>query len=285
MKYLSDICKHIVGRHWFEWFIIAVIVVNSSLIMATTYGADQTVDLIQEIILGFFTVELVVRYLASESNRAFFKSGWHLFDLFLVVTGYLPESLFPSGTCLLIFRIVRILRVLRLVRTSTELKLILAVLLRSFKTLIYNGIFFFIFFIMFARLGVSMFRIKNVPAGTEEAAESYLKEFSTLLSGDPYGSLGEAMFTLFRIMTGDDWTVLCYNLRAASEKGIIVATPAMIVGFHVCWFVLAAFLLLNLLVGAIVNNYQVIMDEVRRDKSEEERHAEAQRLLDEVRQN
>jgi hypothetical protein len=33
---------------------------------------------------------------------------------------------------------------------------------------------------------------------------------------------------------------------------------------HVGWLALSAFLLLNLLVGAIVNNYQVIMDETKR---------------------
>ena len=40
-------------------------------------------------------------------------------------------------------------------------------------------------------------------------------------SSDPYGSLDEAMFTLFRTLTGDDWTDLRYNLITAHERGIV----------------------------------------------------------------
>ena len=86
-------------------------------------------------------------------------------------------------------------------------------------------------------------------------------------SSDPYGSLDEAMFTLFRTLTGDDWTDLRYNLITAHERGIVQASPAVITMFHVLWFVWSSFLLLNLLVAAIVNNYQLAMDKTTHTKS------------------
>jgi voltage-gated sodium channel len=36
----------------------------------------------------------------------------------------------------------------------------------------------------------------------------------------------------------------------------------------VSWFVISAFLLLNLVVGAILNNYQVAMDEQKKEREQ-----------------
>ena len=79
------------------------------------------------------------------------------------------------------------------------------------------------------------------------------------------------MFTLFRALTGDDWTDLRYNLIVASKYGFIHVPPVVITVFHVTWFILAAFLLLNLVVGAIVNNYQVVMEQSKKEKEELEK--------------
>ena len=68
------------------------------------------------------------------------------------------------------------------------------------------------------------------------------------------------MFTLFRELTGEDWTDLRYNHITAYEYGYIKATPMVINIYHISWFVLAAFLLLNLVTGAILNNYQLVME-------------------------
>ena len=80
-------------------------------------------------------------------------------------------------------------------------------------------------------------------------------------SPDPFGTLDEAFFTLFRELTGEDWTDVRYNLVTASQLGLIKVSPTVITTCHVLWFILSAFLLLNLVVGAIVNNYQVVMEE------------------------
>ena len=57
-------------------------------------------------------------------------------------------------------------------------------------------------------------------------------------------------------MTGEDWTDLRYNLVTASEMGVIKTPTVVVTLFHVFWFIIAAFLLLNLVTGAILNNYQ-----------------------------
>ena len=86
-------------------------------------------------------------------------------------------------------------------------------------------------------------------------------------SPDPYGTLHESMFTLFRILTGEDWTDVRYNLITASELGLINVSKPVVTLYHVLWFCISAFLLLNLLVGAILNNYNVVRQEMESKKT------------------
>lgn len=89
-------------------------------------------------------------------------------------------------------------------------------------------------------------------------------------SPDPYGSIGEGFFTLFRALTGEDWTDLRYNLVTAAEYKIIPVNPSLVTIFHVTWFCIAAFLLLNLVTGAVINNYQVSIEEAERNKKKQQ---------------
>jgi len=93
--------------------------------------------------------------------------------------------------------------------------------------------------------------------------------FTQRNAAESYGTLSESMFTLFRVLTGDNWSEMRYDLINAHEYGLLSTSPMLITGFHVIWFILAAFLLLNLVVGAIINNYQIIMAESRQKQKEE----------------
>ena len=268
---MKKLCRDLVDKRWFEFLIIGVIILNSVLIGVETYIVTPTILLVQHIILGIFTFEILARFIARESVKLFFKSGWNIFDLSLVLICYIPESLFEGGATIMVIRILRIFRVLRLLRASDEVKLIVAVLSKSLSALFYNGLFFVIFIYLFAIIGVSLFKLPDYSSLTSDMQAKY-HEFIEIAPNtpstapDPYGSLSESSFTLFRALTGDDWTDLRYNLIKANDLGLIHTSPLVITAFHVIWFVLAAFLLLNLVVGAIINNYQIIMEESRRKK-------------------
>ena len=274
MQKIKKICQDLVNNRLFEFLIVAVIVLNSILIGVETYIVSPTIILIQHIILGVFTFEIIARFIARKDVKSFFQSGWNLFDLFLVLISYVPESLFENGSTVMVIRILRIFRVLRLLRASEEIKLIVAVLSKSFSALFYNGLFFAIFIYLFAIIGVSLFKLPDYDSLSPEMQEKY-REYELLAPNspasapDPYGSLAESSFTLFRALTGDDWADLRYNLVKAHEIGLMKMPPTVVTVFHVVWFILAAFLLLNLVVGAIVNNYQVIMEENRRKNASE----------------
>ena len=126
-------------------------------------------------------------------------------------------------------------------------------------------------------MGVTLF--KNHKYNNSEHLEL------TISNPDPYGDLGEAFFTLFRILTGEDWTDLRYNLLTneftkKQQKGSFSSNPDeadfmntvpktsnwVVTLFHVSWMVIAAYLLVNLVVGAIVNNFQLVLDAKREEE-------------------
>lgn len=267
---MKAVAIRLIQAKWFEPFILITILVNCALIGVETYTTTSWIQPIQSTALIIFIIEILARWIARESTKSFFSDSWNVFDLSIVLISILPESLFANGTIIMSIRVLRVFRVLRLLKAAKEIKLIVAVLLRSLTALTYNGLFFFIFLYLFSLIGLNLFQLpsgESHPEVTEKLVQlNTIAPNAPMNSPDPYGNLGETMFTLFRILTGEDWTDLRYNLISAYELNLITTPPWIITSYHSLWFTLSAFLLLNLLVGAILNNYQVIMDESKEDQ-------------------
>ncbi len=237
-KKIAALIKNIISAKTFEWFISGVIVVNCTLIGVETYFVNPTILLIQNVALGVFTIEIILRWIARENMKTFFSDGWNLFDLTIVLVSYVPEQIFAGTSIITVLRVLRVFRVFRLLRAFPELKIMTSVLIRSLSALVYNGLFFFIFMYLFAIIGITLFRLPTQETSDvfkEKALIEFLKQVPNApgISPDPYGSLGETMFTLFRILTGEDWTDLRYNLVQASRMNVIDAHETIITIYHV----------------------------------------------------
>ena len=273
MNPVKAFSKKLTEAKWFDLSITTIIIINSLLIGVETYVTNDIITLIQNVILGIFTFEIILRFIAADSIKDFFKGGWNNFDLILVLIGYIPTSMIANASMLMALRVLRVFRVLRLLRAAKEIKIMITVLIKSMSALFYNIVLFVIFVYLFAIIGVSVFRLPDPNTLNQEQAVKYeqlmqVAPNAPTCSPDPYGTLDEAMFTLFRALTGEDWTDLRYNLVVASEYDLIHVSPTFVTSFHVLWFILSAFLLLNLVVGAIVNNYQLAIDETTKEDSE-----------------
>jgi len=172
---------------------------NAVLIGLSTYLADATplrvIEAIETICIGIFVIEIVLRFLARDSTASFFRNGWNLFDLIIVIAALVPAS----GGVGPILRILRVFRVLRLVKAIPELRLIVDVLLRSVASMKYVALLATILFYVYAVIGVKLF------GGDGHPMRPY------------FASIHEACFTLFRILTGDDWTQMRYELAQSGH--------------------------------------------------------------------
>lgn len=272
LKTMRNHIKSLISSRVFELSITLIILLNAALVGIELSTDNIVIKFIQLFILGIFTLELIARRIAVDNWKEFFEDWWNIFDLFIILISYIPETIFVNATAVMAVRVLRVFRALRLLRLTKEVKVMTTALLISIKALFYNAIMFVIFIYLFALVGVSLFKLPNPSSLNDEQLIQYQELMqeapnAPTNSSDPYGSLDEAMFTLFRTLTGDDWTDLRYNLITAHERGIVQASPAVITLFHVLWFVWSSFLLLNLLVAAIVNNYQLAMDKTTHAKS------------------
>lgn len=228
--------RNLVQSAPFNNFIIAVILINAVLIGLSTYLTDATalrvIAGIETVCVVIYVVEIALRFAGRDSTAAFFRDAWNIFDLVIVIAALIPAS---NGIGP-VLRILRVFRVLRLVKTIPELRLIVTVLLRSVASMKYVALLATILFYVYAVIGVKLF------GGDGHPLQPY------------FASIHEAYFTLFRILTGDDWTQMRYDLAQAGHPlGAFTA-------FQVSWIVIATFLLVNLIVGAVINNYQKVQD-------------------------
>jgi voltage-gated sodium channel len=271
---IASIMQKITTSKLFESSIMVVIFINCIVIGLETYDKNYIYDLVNTICLVIYTIEILMRFVARSSLKQFFSSGWNLFDLFVVVVSYIPDDISTNSGVIAAIRVLRVFRILRLFKSSMELRLIISVMIRSMKSLTYNALVMLIFMYVFAVAGVMFFRLPDASTATHEQviALEQLKEAAPNApsnSDDPYGTLSESLFTLLRCMTGEDWTDLRYNLVTASRMDLIPVAPWVVTFYHIIWFVFAAFLLINLVVGAVINNYQIIMDEEKKNVSEQ----------------
>ncbi len=228
--------RNLVQSAAFNNFIIVVILINAVLIGLSTYMTDvaelSVIVWLERVCIAIYLVEIALRFIARDSTAAFFRDGWNVFDVVIVIAALVPAS---NGIGP-VLRILRVFRVLRLVKTIPELRLIVTVLLRSVASMKYVALLATIMFYVYAVIGVKLF------GGQGHAMQPY------------FSSIHEACFTLFRILTGDDWTQMRYELAQAGQPlGAFTA-------YQVSWIVVATFLLVNLIVGAVINNYQKVQD-------------------------
>ncbi|MBL8762856.1 MAG: ion transporter [Phycisphaerae bacterium] len=259
MRKNSPRVRELVESAAFNAVIVAVILLNAALIGIGTYLSDEAtlrvIAAIETACVGVYLVEIALRFIARDSTPAFFRDGWNIFDLVIVVAALIPAS---NGVGP-VLRVLRVFRVLRLVKAIPELRLIVTVLLRSVASMKYVALLAAILFYVYAVIGVKLFGAPGHPMR-------------------PYfASVHEACFTLFRILTGDDWTQMRYELAQAGHP------LAAFTAFQVSWIVVATFLLVNLIVGAVINNYQKVQDiETHRSRAPDTSEQRLRELVQEL---
>lgn len=278
--------RKIINSTWFNMSILGLIILNGFLIGVQTYNnVPSYIQVVQLCILFIFFLEVLLRWHGRRSTKEYLADRWNWFDVFILVIGIIPEVagiVFTDmndqqNSVFATLRVLRIVQLTRSIRAIEELRVLIGVLLKSIRSLSYIAVLFLLIMYIYAIMGVTLF--KNANYNQSEHLEL------TISNPDPYGSLGEAFFTLFRILTGEDWTDLRYNLLTNEHTigktktlpdGTTIPDPMntvpkasnwVVTIYHVSWMVIAAYLLVNLVVGAIVNNFQLVLD-ARREEEE-----------------
>ncbi|EDO49910.1 predicted protein, partial [Nematostella vectensis] len=192
--------------------------------------------------LAIYFVEIVLKLYALQET--FFKSGWNIMDLtivlFTTMDFLLPLIVQNMGSfdvaaifrLLRMFRAIRALRALRVLRTIRFLKnlqVIMTTILKSFRALSTIVMLQGLFLYMFAVIGRGLFYD---------------------VSPERFGSLGKAFFTLFQLITLDDWFYMYSDAVNKDPK------YSYIILYLIIYIILENFIFMNLFVAVLVDNFQ-----------------------------
>ncbi|WP_159821263.1 ion transporter [Colwellia sp. 20A7] len=206
----------------FQGVVIAVILLSALLIGAKTHNlsasAIAVLTLLDLCITIFFVIEITIRFFAHQNKKQFFRSGWNIFDTFIVIGSLVPLG----GSGVLLARLLRVFRVLRLVSMVPELRLLINSLLKAIPRMGYIALLMFVIFYIYAAVG-----------------SMYFHQINETLWGD----VSISMLTLFRIATFEDWTDVMYETMIVYPFSWI---------YYLTFIFLTAFIFLNMMVGTVL---------------------------------
>ncbi|MCB1171016.1 MAG: ion transporter [Leptospiraceae bacterium] len=240
----------------FQNFITGVILLTAVLVGMETYPSmikkyGSILHALDKIILGIFVLEIVIKLIARwPKPQMFFSDSWNVFDFAIVAAAFLPIH----AEYVTVLRLLRLLRVLRLVRALPQLRILVTALLKSIPSMFYVGIFLFLLFYIYAVAAVFLFS-----------------------HNDPihFRDLPQALISLFRAVTLEDWTDLMYIQTYGCEgygyegKEHLctdsTAYPVLSPLFFISFVMMGTMIVLNLFIGVIMNG----MDEAKEEMEAE----------------
>ncbi|PSL18319.1 ion transporter [Shimia abyssi] len=222
---LRDRVGAVIDSPLFRNAILGVILFNaiilgletSKTVMDAVGGLLITLD---GLCLAVFVVEILAKMFVR--RWAFFKDGWNLFDF--VIVGI---ALIPAAQGLSVLRALRILRLLRVVSVAPSLRRVIEGLINALPGM--GSVFLLMTLIFYI--------------GAVMATKLFGAAFP-----DWFGTLGKSGYSLFQIMTLESWSM-----------GIVrpvMETYAYAWLFFVPFILLTTFVVLNLVVGLVVNSMQ-----------------------------
>ena len=108
----------------FEWFITAVIILNTIIMCMEFYGAsdeyNNVLNKFNLVFVAIFTFEAALKLLGL-GIRYYFYIDWNKFDFAIVIVSLVSETPFLGEINLTAFRIIRVARLLRMIKASKQL--------------------------------------------------------------------------------------------------------------------------------------------------------------------
>lgn len=252
---LQRFSRKVVEHPWFQPVIIIIILLNAVFVGLETYGSiyeryEEWFLLFDVIILSIFTVEIMLKLIAEEKTWHFFKDGWNVFDFLIVAFSFI----FLGSPFITVLRVLRVLRVFRTVSVIPSLRKLVNALLMTLPSLGTIMLLLFIVFYIFSVIGTMLFQE---------------------VSPELFGNLQLTALTLFQMITLESWAT-------GVMRPVMEVTPWAWIYF-VAFILVGAFVVLNLFVGVIVNNFEKI-DEMEKDEEDNDEFGDLKTEVSELKQ-
>ena len=233
------VLERLVDSDRFQLIIGTVIILNALVLGLATYDwidveYGSTLFLFNEVFYVIFVGELILR-IASYFPRPwnFFRSGWNVFD-FIVIGAVLIPQVREQST---ILRLLRLARIVRLIRFLPDAGVLIRTITRATPAVASMAVLTLLILFVYGIVGWSLFG-QDIP--------------------EQWGNVGTAMLTLFVLLTLENFPQYLADAQQVSPFATL---------FFLSYVLLAAFVVVNLLIGIVLS----AMDRARDEEAQEAR--------------
>ncbi|XP_077615754.1 cation channel sperm-associated protein 1 isoform X1 [Crocuta crocuta] len=247
MQRLRKMLRNLTDSLPFEAFIFFIVSLNTIMLVAQTFAEVEVRGewffmALDSIFLCIYVIEAVLKILAL--GLKYFSDSWNLLDFFIMIMAILDFVFLQFNTFSFIYhqsvfrifkvfkslRALRAIRVLRRLSFLTSLQEVTGTLVRSLPSITAILILMFTCLFLFSVVLRALFR------------QSDPKRFQNIFT---------TIFTLFTMLTLDDWSLIYMDNRAQGAWYII---PILMI-----YIIIQYFIFLNLVIAVLVDNFQMAL--------------------------
>jgi len=246
-----------------EYTVFVAILLNTTSLAMKFYHQPTAytdfLDVLNQIFTYFFLVECILK-LGAFRFKNYFRDPWNAFDFF-IVAGSLVDlglaSINPDSDASIGFlRLFRVARLVKLLNKDEGIRTLLWTFLKSFQALPWVAVLIALVFFIYGVVGMQIF------------GRIALDDETNIHRNNNFQSFGWAMLLLFRCSTGEAWQEIMLScIKHPDVQCDPHSDDAGLPGgcgsnfayvYFITFFVLCAFLVLNLFVAVIMDNFDYL---------------------------
>ncbi|XP_029813362.1 cation channel sperm-associated protein 1 isoform X1 [Suricata suricatta] len=256
-QHLRGMIRNLTESLPFEGFIFFIVSLNTVMLVAQTFAEVESLRewffmALDSIFLCIYVIEAVLKIIALGLN--YFSDSWNILDFFIMITAVLDfmllqfnyfsfiyhQSVFRIFKVFKSLRALRAFRVLRKFSFLPSLQGLTGILAQSLPSIGAILILMFTCLFLFSVVLRALFH------------QSDPKRFQNIFT---------TIFTLFTMLTLDDWSLIYLDNRAQGAWYII---PILMI-----YIIIQYFIFLNLVIAVLVDNFQMaLLRGVEKEKQE-----------------
>ncbi|KAK5123113.1 hypothetical protein LTR85_003311 [Meristemomyces frigidus] len=237
-----------------HWVWIAVIVYGLVVqCLRTAYNGQWTKDFVfasEMVVTLVLLCEIVFRFVSDWRDFAHHRRNWVDLCLAIITTVIQIPAIRNSGqpyAWLTVFQIIRIYRVVLAVKMTRDL---ITLVLRHVSGVLNLILFVFLLTFLAAIFATQLFR-GVLPEQDEITGQMLAVNFSTIYN---------SFLGMYQILSSENWTTILYNVTRYTVHSNTAWIGA---AFLILWFILAFFIVLNMFIAVIQENFDVSEDQKR----------------------
>ncbi|XP_021546400.2 voltage-dependent L-type calcium channel subunit alpha-1C isoform X9 [Neomonachus schauinslandi] len=258
---------YVVNSTYFEYLMFVLILLNTICLAMQHYGQSClfkiAMNILNMLFTGLFTVEMILKLIAFKPKH-FFCDAWNTFDALFVVGSIVDIAITEvnnaeenSRISITFFRLFRVMRLVKLLSRGEGIRTLLWTFIKSFQALPYVALLIVMLFFIYAVIGMQVF------------GKIALNDTTEINRNNNFQTFPQAVLLLFRCATGEAWQdimLACMPGKKCapesepsnSTEGEMPCGSSFAVFYFISFYMLCAFLIINLFVAVIMDNFDYL---------------------------